>query len=247
MSGSSWGLSMNLKKCAVMRFQRRFHAPLRPNYFLEDKMLPWTHSHTDLGVTVDDDLKFHGQARSAARKAGGVAHNFLRATLCREPDFMIHVLRTHIRPVLEYASVVWNTGFVEDTKRLEAVQRLWTRHVKDLKDKTYEERLTSLNLYSIKGRLLRADLIKCWKIFRGCCPIQPADLWDVATNQRTRGNMFKIKTRRCQLDTRARFFSERVVSEWNSLPNQVVSSVSIAEFKTSLAEALGSRLFEYDA
>ena len=237
---------MNLKKCAVMRFQRRYHAPLRPKYHLKDELLPWTHSHTDLGVIVDDDLKFHGQARAAARKAGGVAHNFLRATLCREPDFMTHILRTHIRPVLEYASVVWNTGYVQDTKRLEAVQRLWTRHVRGLEDKTYEERLRSLDLYSIKARLLRADLIKCWKIFQGKCPVKPADLWEVAADLRTRGNSFKIKTRRCQLDTRARFFTERVISEWNSLPNSVVNSASVAVFKTSLAEALGSRLYEYD-
>ena len=246
-TATSWGLSMNFKKCAAMRFQRRFHAPLRPDYFLKDELLPWTHSHTDLGVTVDDNLRFHEQARVAARKAGGVAHNFLKATLCRDPDFMIHVLRTHIRPVLEYASVVWNTGYIEDVRRLEAVQRLWTRHTKGLEDKDYAERLRSLDLYSIKGRLLRTDLIKCWKIFQGCCPIKPGDLWDVATDRRTRGNRYKIKVRRCQLDTRARFFTDRVVSEWNSLPDWVVGSGSITEFKSSLAEVLGNRLYDYIA
>ena len=72
----SWGLSMKLKKCAVMRFQRRSHTPHRPTYYLNGEKLPWTHSHTDLGVTVDNNLKFHEHARVAARQAGCVAHNF---------------------------------------------------------------------------------------------------------------------------------------------------------------------------
>ena len=68
-------------------------------YYLNGEELPWTHSHTDLGVTIDDTLRFHGQARVAARKDGGIAHSFLKATLCRDPDFMLHILCTHIRPV----------------------------------------------------------------------------------------------------------------------------------------------------
>ena len=244
-TASSWGLSMNSKKCAVIRFQRRFHEQARPLYYLNGEELPWTHSHTDLGVTIDDTLRFHGQARVAARKAGGIAHSFLKATLCRDPDFMLHILCTHIRPVLEYASVVWNTGYNEDIRRLEAVQRLWTRHTKGLGDMDYGERLKSLDLYSVKGRLLRTDLMKCWKIFHGLCPIKPSDLWDTSTERRTRGNRFKIRVRRCQLDTRARFFSERVGHEWNSLPDWAVSASSIAEFKSALSAVLGDRLHEY--
>ena len=244
-TAASWGLSMNLKKCAAIRFQRRFHPTSRPVYYLNNAPLPWKRSHTDLGVIIDDSLRFHEQARAAARKASGVVHTFLNATLCRDPEFMVQIFQTHIRPVLEYASVVWNTGYKEDIRRLEAVQRLWTRHTRGLEDKKYGERLRSLNLYSIKGRLLRADLIKCWKIFQGLCPIRPADLWDIATDSRTRGNRFKIKIRRCQLDTRARFFSDRVAAEWNLLPDWMVSSGSITEFKSALAEVLGDRLFDF--
>ena len=244
-TAASWGLMLNLRKCAVMRFQRRYHTLPTPIYHLNGQQLPFTHSHTDLGVTVDDDLKFHEHARTAARKAGGIAHNFLKATLCREPDFMTHILVTHIRPVLEYASVVWNTGYKEDARRLESVQRLWTRNVKGLEDKDYGERLKSLNLYSVKGRLLRADLIKCWKIFHGLSPIDPSDFWDTDSDHRTRGNRFKIKVSRQQLDTTTRFFFERIVKDWNSLPDWVVGSASIAEFKSSLAVVLGDRLFAY--
>ena len=74
---------------------------------------------------------------------------------------MTEVFKSHIRPILEYASPVWNTEYHQDLKRLESVQRLWTRQVLGLENANYGTRLRELNLYSVKGRLLRADLIKC--------------------------------------------------------------------------------------
>ena len=91
-----------------MRFQLRTHTSPRPIYHLSDVALPWADSHSDLGVIIDDSLRFHDHARAAASKADGMAHSFLKATLCRFVEFMLHIL-THIQPVLEYASVVCNT------------------------------------------------------------------------------------------------------------------------------------------
>ena len=216
-----------------------------PDYKLEGYAIPCKSVQVDLGVTIDTDLKFHEHARSTARKAGGIAHNFLKSTVCRSPDFMLRIFKSHIRPIIEYASPVWHTGYVQDIRRLESVQRLWTRNVLGLQNQVYGERLKSLELYSVKGRLLRADLIKCWKIFHGCCPVQPADLWDLNTDSRTRGHRFKVNVQRSQVDARARFFTCRTMCDWNSLPDHVVGAPSLSEFKTSLAQALGNKLFEY--
>ena len=158
---------------------------------------------------------------------------------------MTHILLTDIRPVLEYVSVVWNTDCNEDVRRLKSVQIHWTRHIKDLGNKEYGVRLRALNvLYSVKDRFLRADLIKCWEAFHGLSPTVPSDFMDLTSDRRTRGNRYRIKVRRCQLDTTARFFSERVVNDWHALPNWAVSSTSLREFKFFLASALGRRLYE---
>ena len=244
-TAKSWGLTMNTNKCAVLHFQRRFHAADPPAYLLDGGVIPNVPEQTDLGVLVDDELKFHNHCRNIARKAGGVAQNFLKSTICRSADFMLHILRTHIRPILEYASTVWHTGYHLDLKRLESVQRLWTRNILNLSDVEYEERLQTLNLFSVKGRLLRADLIKCWKIFHEKCVISPHDLWEVNHCLRLRGHKFKINVKRCQVDARSRFFSQRVVADWNSLPQEVAESASLTEFKSGLAAFLGSRLYEF--
>ena len=241
----SWGLSMNFKKCAVLSFRRRFHHDIPVAYTLNNNEIPCAYSYSDLGVIVDTDLKFHEHCCSAATKAGGIAHNFLKSTKCRSSEFMTHILKTHIRPVLEYASPVWNSGYVQDVKRLEAVQRLWTRNILGLRDKEYGDRLRKLDLFSVKGRLLRADIIKCWKIFHGHCHLSPEMLWNLQVDNRTRGHLYKIRVCRCQVDARARFFSHRVVQHWNGLPEWLVRETSLPQFKKGLAATLGDRLYEY--
>ena len=87
------------------------------------------------------DVKFHGHVQSVAHKAGGLAENLLKSTVCRTPRFMLLLLTTHIRPILEYCSCVWNTGYVQDIYLLERVQRRWTKHIDGMEGFSYGERL----------------------------------------------------------------------------------------------------------
>ena len=246
-TAASWGLAMNFRKCAVLRFRRRFQVDDPFPYSLNNNLIPDVSAYRDLGVIIDSDLKFHDHCTSSAAKAAGVAHNFLKSTRCRSPDFMMHILKSHIRPILEYASPVWNSGYIQDLKRLEAVQRMWTRNILRLREREYGERLKELDLFSVQGRLLRADMIKCWKICHGACHITPDKLWDLNIDGRTRGHRYKIRVCRGQVDARTRFFSHRVVRDWNGLPGWLVDENSLTQFKKGLADALGDRLFAYQA
>ena len=50
----------------------------------------------------------------------------------------------------------------------------------------------------------------------------------------TKGHSAKVLKNRCSLDLRRFFFSERVVDQWNSLPQHVIDSGSIKAFKNGL-------------
>ena len=52
-----------------------------------------------------------------------------------------------------------------DMKLLERIQRKWSRAISGISDMLNDERLIHLDLYSVKGRLLRAEMIYVWKIF----------------------------------------------------------------------------------
>ena len=158
---------------------------------------------------------------------------------------MLFILKSHIRPLLEFSSPVWNTGFVADLRALEQVQRRWTREIDGMEGLSYSERLIRLNLFSVRGRLLRADLILCWKIFHGLSSIRPSDLFIFSLRAGNRGHQFKIQQRIAVTEARNRFFSIRCVPIWNSLPALTVSAPTLPSFKSRLHGALGDKLFEY--
>ena len=202
-------------------------------------------SHKDLGILVDTSPRFHQHIRCIAAKASGLSANFLKSTICRSPKFMLSLFTSHIRPLLEFSSSVWFTNFVEDMRLLEAVQRRWTRQISGMADLSYAERLSALDLYSVYGRLLRADLILCWKIFHGFSSIKPVDIFLMDTRPGTRGHRFKIQHRFACTEARRRFFSIRCARPWNALPDSVVSSASLKTFKAGLHTALGPTLFSF--
>lgn len=175
-------------------------------------------------------------------KAGGVASNLLKSTVCRSPSFMKSLLISDIRPLIDFASPVWNTGFLGDLNLLESIQRRWTKQVINFSHLSYPERLSNLNFVSIKGRLLRTDLILCYKIFHDLSPIKPLDLF-IMSPLGTRGHNFKIFVPRSQTEARRRFFSCRVIHHWNSLPQSVVNAPTLTQFKTKLAQTLHDTLF----
>ena len=87
-----------------------------------------------------------------------------------------------------------------------------------------------MRLYSIYGRLLRANLSKCWKIFHSEADVGLQDLFTKTVERRTRGHLPRIVTPRCDLELR-RFFQVRVVQRWNSLSVQAVKKTSLIGFK----------------
>ena len=84
---------------------------------------------------------------------------------------MLEVFDTYIRPLVEFATPLWNTGYIADSRKLESVQRKWTAQITGFENLPYNERLERFDLYSLKGRRTRYDLIKVWKILHSKSPI----------------------------------------------------------------------------
>ena len=110
---------------------------------------------------------------------------------------------------------------------------------------TYGDRLRELDLYSVKGCLVRADLIHYWKIFHKQSCIAPEAMFPRPPTSNTRGHKYKIGMVHVNTDVRKRAFSKRCVKLWNSLPQYVVDAPSIASFKCGLDSVIPDVLFDF--
>ena len=96
---------------------------------------------------------------------------------------------------------------------------------------SYEERLEKLDLFKLCERRKRGDMILLYKIFHNLIDIDPDKLFNVVKDTSTRGHPFKIYQERSSSDIRQNFYTQRVVALWNSLPQHIVNSENISQFK----------------
>ena len=240
----SWNLKLNPKKCIVMRFgSSNYSDGADSGYMLGGVSLKLVNTHRDLGVLVDSSLRFHPHIAEIVRKSSGLANQLIRSTVCRSPKFMVTLFISHLRPILDYCSTVWNCGYLGDMRKLEGVQRRWTSNVSGLEGLEYEDRLKILNLYSIRGRLVRSDLIKVWRAFQSDGDIDLLSLFERHYHAATRGHSYKISLPRCHSNTLRRFLSARTVEIWNGLPTDVVQAQTVTTFKARLDAHMGPRFF----
>ncbi|XP_076461748.1 uncharacterized protein LOC143294202 [Babylonia areolata] len=187
----------------------------------------------DLGVQVDNDLKFKQHVDSVTARANSVIGIIRRTFEFLDCKLFIQLYKTIARPILEYAQTVWQPRHKTLCKQLEDVQRRATKLISSISELPYAERLERLGLPSLEHRRLIRDMIDTFKYVHGLHRTEKPKL-ETAEEPGTRGNTKKLFPHHTHCDTRKHFFSERVTKTWNSLPHEVVLAPSVNAFKNRL-------------
>ena len=250
-------MSFNLSKCHIMHLghnnpQHQYFMHKSTHFIKKKNGLSYrllfhdleevTHE-TDLGVCIDNNLKFSDHISAKLAKANKMLQVIRYTFKNLTPEIFKKLYTSIVRPHLEYATPVWTPHSSTDIQRIEALQRRATRLVFSLREKPYSERLSELKLPTLEYRRTRQDLILLWSITsKNICLDQNTHCYTCpgkmmlqpTLSTRTRGHSLKYQIQHHQ-GFRSHFFSSRVIPLWNKLQEKTVTAKNLNTFKTYIA------------
>ena len=235
-----WQLPFNATKCKIMHFGAKNP---RRNYRMGKHILEATDQEKDLGVMIDPTLKFHVHTAAATKKANQILGVVKKTYTTRDAVSITTLYKSMVRPHLEYGNTIWGPFFVGDANSVEAVQRRATKLIPELKNHPYESRLKALNLPSLVYRRKRGDMIQVYKIMNGMVRLNQDDFFFPSRLEQTRGHHQKIAKIKATKLVRINAFSQRIINDWNSLPEKVVKAESLNIFKNRLDDVWSDKMF----
>ncbi len=114
------------------------------------------------------------------------------------------------------------------------MQRRATKLVPGFRGLTYKERLKRLDMFSLKDRRIRGDLVETYIILNYIDNVNVDIFFELTSQLTTRNNGLKLKGQRFNTDLRKNYFNVRVINFWNKLPATVVQANTMATFKARL-------------
>ena len=231
---NEWQLSLAMDKCKVLSFYCR-GASLNFPYSMFNVTLSKVDTITDLGIILTSDLSFSKQIDKVCSRARCRSAMILKCFQSRDKFLLFRAFTVYVRPILEYCCNVWSPYRVCDIRKIESVQRLFTKRLRGMKGVPYHDRLKCLNAESLELRRIKHDLTMYFKIVHGIVDCRPnSESMFQVRDVRTRNNgltLFKAKFN-CNLERY--IFRNRCINIWNLLPQTAVESSDVFTFKRRL-------------
>jgi ribonuclease P/MRP protein subunit RPP40 len=230
----TWKLPLNVAKCQLLSNAEGGLAYRLMKTDVGGVPVDRVRETRDLVIKVTSDFKPSKQCVEAARRGHWALTRLRRTVASRNPGVLLPLYKSFVRPYLEYAVQAWAPYLKKDALAIERVQRRFTRIFPGLRDMSYGARLKKLNLFSMERRRLRGDLIETFRILKGISDLGENSMFDMNLDTRLRGHSLKLAKTRARLLVRHNYFSNRVVNNWNKLPEDVVRTNNVIDFKRKL-------------
>lgn len=231
-----WQLSLSVPKCNIISFGT---CTTQKNYTINENQLTRCSQVKDLGVWIESTLKHSVHCQKVSTAANYKCISIHRNFETKESEFLTKMFNTYVKPTLMYNTVITNPYLKKDINMLENVQRRYTKRIPGLRDLSYQDRLKSLGLHSLEYQRLECDLVMAFKILNNFTPLNPSSIFKESllnTRQRLL-NDFSSRPRQT-------FLSNRVVTTYNSLPNNIVTCNTVQKFKAQIRKVDLSRFLQ---
>jgi len=223
-------MPFNVTKCKVMHVGRKNP---RQEYILKGQILSSIKEEKDLGVFFSESFKPTLNCNKVSKSANKVIGLIRRNIVNKTAEGMLILYKTLVRPIIDYWIPVWRPFTKKDIGTLEKIQKKFTKMIVGCKSLSYEQRLKKLSLTSLEQRHIRADLIQAFKVLNDKKGLYPANFLTLVSRA-GRGNSLKLYKKRNSLELTRQRFTPRVVYPWNNLPDEVVLSADVSDFKSRL-------------
>nr|XP_012557654.2 uncharacterized protein LOC105844971 [Hydra vulgaris] len=225
-----WLITFNESKCKVMYIGKKNP---RYEYKLNNSVLTETMIENDLGIFISNNLEWKYHINSAIgkanRKLGMIKNSFEYLDELSLKLLYKSLVRLH----LEYGATVWSPFWKKDIDNLEIVQHRATR-IDSLRGSRMKKRLKILELPTLFDRRRRGDLIQMYKISKGKDIVNfyhPPLNFELERSSRS--NNCRIRRQFTKSRIRHHFFTNRVINDWNSLPQWILDKDNLNIFKNS--------------
>ncbi|KAG5874190.1 hypothetical protein JTB14_033900 [Gonioctena quinquepunctata] len=143
-------------------------------------------------------------------------------------------IKTNLRniriPLLERSDTI----IYKRHKLMVKVQLKLTKWVPHVHQQEYYNRLTALNLPTLKERSQRGNIIQCYRILSNTSSMDLVHILPMNVDERLHGHSLKLLEERIRTSIRQHFFTNRVFHEWISLTGNIDLAPSINAFKNRL-------------
>ena len=235
---SQWLVTFNPSKSESLLFTRKvnklYHPPLTMNY----QQIEEVTSHKHLGLYFSSKGTWHEHIEYIKKKAWQRIYIMRRCKFLLDRRSLQTIYFSFIRPLLEYADVVWNNCTQLEAQELELIQNEAARIV------TGATRLVSINSLlletgweSLRDRRRKHRLIFFYKMKNNMCPEHLSSLIPTNVGSSVRYNLRNanaIKNVNAKTQLYYNSFLPSTIREWNELPSAVQNSPSLLTFKHHL-------------
>ncbi|XP_052275100.1 uncharacterized protein LOC127874668 isoform X1 [Dreissena polymorpha] len=196
--------------------------------------------HKHLGLTLSSDGKWNNHINNIMTSASKILGVMRKVEYKLSRKCLNQIYFTHLRPLLEYACVVWDGCTLYDKELLEKIQNEAARIVSGLtRSVSLRNLYTEVKWPSLEKRRSYLKLINIYKMHNGQCPNYLNNLLPPTVHEQSSLNLrnaedYTILSRRTLLYSRS--FLPSAINLWNSLPIEIRNIDTISKFKTSLKQ-----------
>ena len=233
-----WLVKFNPAKTDVMFFTLNKNTHVRPSIFFQNTQLNYVQTHKHLGVTLSEDGTWHQHITNIAASASKVlgTMRLLKFKLKRKTLNQIYI--SYLRPIIEYASIVWDNCTNYEKDLLEKIQYDAARIVTGLTRSVHlNNLLKEIGWVSLADRRKMQKLILVFKHTNNLLPNYLNNIFpDIVLNSNPyllRNNLdYATVARRLQIYSTSVIPSS--VKIWNELDQDIRESDSLSTFKFKL-------------